>query len=302
MPLQPLHRVACLVAALLACSSPWAHATVVSDMATPPTSSATIKVTITVTTSLGSCTDRDTKTMDTKGTATAVFLPDAPAFTTTQFNAMQISFASATFNFQFFCLPFIGCQNLNVTMNNLSFTLVEPTCSPIAPGTGSIALTNALVHVTGDYSTTGVTVTSGTLDNTAAGSINGRITNPGAGNVKLDQLTMATQTFVADPADLPSPLTGLTITVMPTLTNTTMSGPYSASAESFDADGDGQFDFCDTCTDTDGDGYALMFSIPINSTAMAMAWATPVNRRRHAPPTSRPKAETALSMWMICWS
>jgi hypothetical protein len=218
-------------------------------MVTPGDSSATVKVTIMATSIIGSSTDDDTRTMATTGTASAAFLPDAPLFSATQFNALQLNFANTTFVFTIFFQP------LNVTISNLQFTLAQPVCSPIDAGTGNVDFINTLIHATGDYTTTGIVTDSGSIDSTGASSMTGRITNPDAGTVKLDQLLLAPQTFVVDPAKLPFPLTGLTIIVEPTLTNTTLSGPFAASANSHDADADGTFDSCDTCTDSDGDGF-----------------------------------------------
>src|SRR5262245_12131698 len=124
-------------AALLPASS--ARATVTSDMVTPPGASAVITVTVTITTALGTQSDGDTKTIATTATSSAAFLPDSPPFTSMQANALQVSFVNTTFNFQFFCLPFIGCAvTLNVTATDLQFTLAEPKCAPIAPD-GAIA-------------------------------------------------------------------------------------------------------------------------------------------------------------------
>src|SRR5262245_28048105 len=173
-------------------------AAVTADMATPPGSSATVTVTVTVTTALGTSSDSDTKTAASTGTASAVFVPDAPPFFASQYNAMQITFASTTFNFQLFCLPFIGCQNLNATLTNLQFELIEPACAPIAPD-GATAFGSAMMHITGDYVTSGITVSSGVLDVIAAASFSGRITNPAPGTVMLDQLALANQTFIVPP-------------------------------------------------------------------------------------------------------
>lgn len=225
-----------------------------SNMVTPGGSSASVRIIMSITTSLGNSTDDDTRTMATTGTASAAFLRNAPPFTSTQFNALQLNFANTNFVFNFFCIgPF--CQTLNVSIQNLQFTLAQPTCAPITPGTGAVAFTNALVHASGAYSTTGIATTSGAIDNTGPGSIAGRITNPVAGTVRLDQLFLAPQTFVVDPASLPSPVTGLTITVEPTLTNTTLAGPFGPAAGDYDADADATLDYCDTCTDSDGDGF-----------------------------------------------
>ncbi|MCI0632037.1 MAG: dockerin type I domain-containing protein [Phycisphaerales bacterium] len=223
-------------------------------MSTPPGSSATVTITVTIGTALGTSTDSDTKTATTTGTAVAVFAPDSPPFFASQYNTMQISFAATTFNFQFFCIPIFGCQNLNATITNLQFTLVEPACAGIA-GDGTTSFGNALMHIAGDYSTSGIAVTSGVLDLTAPASFSGHISYPGADSVTLDQLAMANQSFVVPPELLPAGVNSLTIVIAPALGNTTFTGTYAASPEDFDADNDGSFDSCDSCTDTDGDGW-----------------------------------------------
>src|SRR5439155_7769784 len=120
---------------------------------------------------------------------------------------------------------------------------------------GAIAVSNALLHTTGSYVVSGSFSQSGTIDSTGAGAFNARVTNRTAGNAKFDQLMVADQMSDVPPAQLPSGFTAMTILIHPMLTNTTFSGPYAASANSYDADNDGIFDACDPCTDTDGDGF-----------------------------------------------
>ena len=235
-----------------------ASAAVVALLETPGGTSASITVTMTIQTALGSSTDSDIKVMATSGTATAVFTPDppqAPPFNATQFNAMQFNFADTTFNFQFFCLPFVGCQNLNITMSDLVITQVQPSCASIDPATGAVTFADALVHTAGTYSTSGIATTTGVFDDQGTGTISGRISNPTSATVKIDQLSLAAQTIVVDPAKLPAGINGLTITVNPNLTNTTMSGPLTSVKSNFDFDEDGVFDYCDSCTDSDADGF-----------------------------------------------
>jgi len=244
-----------IAACMLLGSASVALATVTADMATPSGASAIIQVTITITTSFGTQSNSDTKTMATTGTSSSAFMPDAPRFTATQINAMQVNFANTTFHFQFFCLPFIGCAvTLNVTANDLQFTLVQPACSPVGAG-GAVSISNALLHTTGSYTVTGSATSSGTIDSTGTGSITGRVTSPTPSTVKFDQLAVADQTFVVPADQLPAGVTAMTIVIHPTLTNTTFSGPLGPSANAYDADNDGIFDGCDSCTDTDGDGF-----------------------------------------------
>ena len=242
-------------ACLLLAPASSARAAVTSDMIAPSGAGAVIKVTITITTGLGTQSSTDTKTVATTGTSSSAFMPDAPPFSATQINAMQVSFANTTFHFQYFCIPFIGCAvTINVTATDLQFTLVQPACSPI-DSAGAVSISNALLHTTGSYAVTGSATSSGTIDSTGTGSITGRVTNPTQATVKFDQLAVADQTFIVPPDQLPSGVTAMTIVIHPTLTNTTFSGPLSPSANSYDADNDGIFDACDSCTDTDGDGF-----------------------------------------------
>src|SRR5262245_41396706 len=119
--------ISALAASLVLSSS--ASATVTADMLTPPGATATITVTVTITTGLGTQSDSDTKTISTIATSSSAFLPDTPPFTSMQANSLQVNFATTTFNFGFFCLPFIGCAvTLNVTATDLQFTLVDPAC------------------------------------------------------------------------------------------------------------------------------------------------------------------------------
>ncbi len=241
---------ACAIGAAFVLTAP-APAAVVAPLTVAPGSTASVTVTINITTILGSSSDSDTQTAAITGSGSAALLPNAPAFTSTQLNSLTLNVATTTFHFQFFC-PF--CQTLNVTVSNLQLTLDQAICTTINPATGAVSFANAAFNATGDYSTTGLTVTSGSIDGSATGAFTGRVTVPVAGTVRFDQLAIPNQNFVVPPAQLPAGVTAMSIAVQTNLANTSLSGPFAASANSFDADNDGIFDVCDTCTDTDGDG------------------------------------------------
>jgi len=257
MCLAGIRRVSCTTALAIGPLgfASFASAAVEAPLASPAGSTATIRVTMAITTSFGSSTDDDIRTMASTGAASTAFLPDTPPFAATQVSALNFNFADTTFTFNFFCIPFIGCQTLNVALSNLAFTLEQPMCSAITPGTGAVNFPSAVMFASGGYSTSGIATTSGLLSGTGSGALGARVTNPGAGSVRFDQLALAAQVFVVDPASLPPPLTALTITIEPNLTNTTLVGPFALSKKSFDGDADGTLDACDTCTDTDGDGF-----------------------------------------------
>jgi hypothetical protein len=248
-------RTAFILASVLSIvSAAPALAAVVASMPVAPGSSAVVTVTIDISTALGDSSDSDTKTVAITGGAGAAFLPDAPPFASTQLNSMALDFATTTFNFQLFCFgPF--CQNLDVTVSDLQFALVQPVCSPIAAPSGNVTFANAVFHATGEYSTTGLATSSGEIDGTNAASFNARVSIPSAGNVGFDQLAIANQTFDVPKDQLPSGVNSLSFTVQANLASTSMAGAFSASKNDFDGDDDGTFDACDTCTDSDGDGF-----------------------------------------------
>lgn len=242
--------VAASIAASIATSSAWAAST--AAMTVPGGSTATITVALSVTTALGTSSDDDVRIMSTTGSANMIFAPTSPAFTKAELKTTQLNFSNATFTFQLFCLPFIGCQTLNVTISNLQFTLLSPNCASIGP-TGAVLFGSSQFQATGSYVASGIVSNSGVIDTSGPQDFSGRVTTIGP-TVKLDQLAIAPQSIVVPPDQLPSGVTALSFTITTNLTNTTISGPYLAAA-SFDADNDGIFDDCDPCTDTDGDGF-----------------------------------------------
>ncbi len=215
-----------------------------ADMVTPPGATATITVTLSVSTAFGSSSDGDTRTMAATGTADVILTPTAPPFSAVEFRAMQISFANTTFVFQLFCLPFIGCQTLNVNVNGLTFTAVEPFWDSITAG-GNVSFTAIPFHATGSYSTSGLASDSGTIDTIGASDFAGRISSPMPGIVRFDQLALASQSIVVPPEQLPSGITALSFVIEPNLTNTTLQGPFLPLVPDFDNNQDGDVDWAD---------------------------------------------------------
>lgn len=197
----------------------------VSQMVTVPGTTAQVKVIVTITTVFTS-TDDDTRTMATTGSATMSVSPFAPPFASASLQAFHCSLAPTTFVFQLFCLPFVGCQTLTVDISNLAFDLVAPVSSPVNAA-GGVAFQGAVMAVSGEWVAGGLASASGTLSDSSAGTLSGRV-SLSAGTLTLDQLATPSQTVVVDPSQLPAGVTALTVTVIPTLTATVMKGPLVA--------------------------------------------------------------------------
>lgn len=239
-PVEPSLASSCMVVAFataigLVAPSAWAdsHASLV----TPAGASMILTVQLTITTALGTSSDTDTRTLGVVGTGSAGLVGPDPAWSSCTMDALHLAPSNATFHFDLFCFPFIGCQSLDVAFADLVIDLTAPTSSPIAAG-GAANFVNAPVLVQGFYSVTGLATASGPILNPTNATIACRI-QPQAGNtVRFDQMSMTPLTTVLDPATLPAGVTAATVTITSNLANTTMSGPWVAS-NPFDLDGNG---------------------------------------------------------------
>ena len=218
-------------------SAPVALADSDAWVATPPSASMVVTVQLTITTALGTSSDTDTKIIPVTGSAHAVLSPTNPTWTGVTLDQVVIDPADASFHFDLYCFPFIGCQSIDVQMTNLVLTSLAPMSSAIS-STGNASFVNAQFFMQGDYVATGVASGAGTLANPTTATFGCRITPQANQTVKLDQLTMSPIVTVVDPASLPAGVTALTITFTGNFTNTTMSGPWTP-INPYDLTGDG---------------------------------------------------------------
>lgn len=202
-----------------------------------PSSSMVLSVQLTITTALGTSSDSDVKTVAVTGSGLADLFGADPAWTSATFTALHIDPADATFHFDLYCFPFIGCQALDVALTGLMIDLTAPATSSIGAG-GSASFVNAPVLMQGNYTATGVANATGAIFNDTTATIGCRILAQPSNLVRIDQMTMSPVVSVIDPASLPAGVTALTVTVTPNLANVVMSGPYTV-INRFDLDGDG---------------------------------------------------------------
>lgn len=230
-----------LALVLLSAASASVGASALADsgafVVTPTSASLVATMTVTVGTSLGTSTDSDTKTVAVTGYSDLVLAPTNPTWTGVTMNTFHIDPADVSFHFDLFCFPFIGCQALDVTVTGLVLDTTGPIASPLT-ATGGASFANAPFFLQGAYTTTGVATASGTLANQTTSNFGCRFTPQAGQTVRLDQATLAPITTVVDPASLPSGVNSLTITFAANLTNTTMSGQWTA-INPYDLDGDG---------------------------------------------------------------
>jgi hypothetical protein len=218
------------------CAAP-ALAESTASLATPTGTTVTVTMTVTVTTSLGTSTDSDTKVIPTVALSDARVPEQAPPWSAITLDTMRIDPNDATFHFDLYCFPFIGCQSLDVALTNLFLESTAPVSSPIS-ATGQASFPSAPFFITGNYATTGVATTSGVLANAVNPNFACRVSALAGNIMKFDQCALSPVTTVVDPASLPAGVSALTVTLNANLATCILTGPWVA-VNPFDLDGDG---------------------------------------------------------------
>ena len=231
-------------------SSTWvavaASATSTAVLATTPTSTAIITIRMDITTSLGSSSDTDTQTVTVTGPAQMVLSPNLPPWAMSDLTQLDLALGGATYSFDFFCIPFFGCQHLDLTLSNMRITLVSPTSSPVST-TGGVFYPNGQYAVHSDYVFSGFTSGAGSSDTVNPSDFGARLT-PSGSTLTLDQCQISAQVVQIPPESLPSGVSAVTLTITPNLANTRFTGPWAPDTHPADLNGDGAIDGIDLAT------------------------------------------------------
>ena len=236
LPFSLTGRHALLCGATLAATVP-AMGPSTATMSALGTATAAVTLRVDITTSLGTSSDTDTKTVAVGGPCVMRLSPSTPPWQHSNMTALAITLGNATYAFDFFCVPFIGCQHLDLTLTNVSITLVSPVASAVAPG-GAMNFVDGQYAVHADYAFTGFTAGSGTSDSVNPSNFASRIT-PSGSSVLLDQCAISPQVVVLPPESLPSGVDAVTVTITANLANTRFGGPWVVDAHPADLNGDG---------------------------------------------------------------
>ena len=184
---------------------------------------ASVELVVQITTDFGTDTDSDTETKSFTGIGTAVVDSALPPFARLDLPELQFDLGSATFNFQFFCLPIIGCQGLNVTVSNFMIGLdAGGVTGPVAGGTASYP--NAPFVSSFDYEVTGLAdiVGSNVVPEIYPFTVD---VSESGGDLILSNIALEPIVFEIPPEDLPAGVGPVIITANVDLTQATMSGP-----------------------------------------------------------------------------
>ena len=210
------------LSAILIVSSAGAQST--ADFTVDKGSTAVLTLTVTVETSIGTSEDTDSTTQSVSGFATGNFDSSIPPFLAMELPTLSFDLGSGSVNFELFCIPFFGCQELNVTVSNFVIQLGPDGASttfdgplaffPDAPFVSSFdyVVSGDLVEISGsnvvpDFYSFGAEVFTGKGD-----------------SVSMDNLFLQSFTFGFDPKQLPDLVQSVEILAQIDLSNTTLSG------------------------------------------------------------------------------
>lgn len=230
-----MHMMKTAVVTLVATTA--AHATSQATVSIAPntTIQATVRIDITHST-FGSSNDTEQRNHSLSGPMHITMSPNNPPWANIGQDSMNLALGGALYNFQFFCFPFIGCQNLNVNLQSVIISMTAPATSPLS-GTGNYTMSNVPVNLHAEYSTTGIDTGTYVLDQPANVTITGRLTQ-NAGVAKIDQFSLGSLIFDVPPASLPANVTAIRLTITPNLSQVSFTGPWSV-IPSPDFNGDG---------------------------------------------------------------
>ena len=199
-----------------------------ADLSAMPGSSGVITVTIDIEVDLfGSDSDTDSDTVGVTGTALLTLVPTDPSWNHARVETFALDFETISLHFELFCLPFIGCQDLDGTLTDLHLEAVEPFEADVAAG-GYVSFVGASFHATGLVHVVGL---SGLIDETLViddvneGEFDAHITGAG-GLATFDGLSIEANTVEVPPEELPDGVTSLTVVMSTDLSNTAFEGPY----------------------------------------------------------------------------
>ena len=211
-----------LSSACVVCSavSLGAFANIPSDVVVDPGSVANLTVAVTVSGDLGDETSTDSKIVSSGGGGAIAFSPDQEPFTSVGLNQLQFLLGNASLNFEFFCQTIFGCQDLTITLTDLSITLATPTGGSFTE-TGRAEFYSPWRLQANYVLTSDLVDSSGVIDTTTDVGF-GATFNAAGGVVFIHELALGQIS-----GDLPNDL-GLVVTFQASadLGGTTMSGFY----------------------------------------------------------------------------
>ena len=213
-------------AILFGMCSPFLNAEIPSQLSVDPGAVATVTLSITVSSDLGSETKVDSITVPVTGGGGVVLGPDQEPFTSVNLNSMQFFLGGGALQYEFFCSPTFGCIDVSVNLGNISATLAQPAGASII-GNGRADFFGPW-NLNADYSIESILFTNaGVIDTTA--SVNfGTTWNAQEGQIFVNELGLGSIQSEVPGDGIPDNLQ-VTLLTEVNLGNSSLSGTYVPS-------------------------------------------------------------------------
>ena len=205
---------------------------------------ATVTVELSIDSIFGIQTSVDTITVGVGGGGELVLGPGAEPFQAVDISSLAFNLDNGTLIYDdLFCVPIFGCQEIGVTANDLTLTMIDVPSSPIdgKGGTNFEAQWNMVLNYDLDGD---LIVLSGSADETESATFSTTIT-ANDGEVTCTNLDLGPILGVIPPEDLPVGVFSVTLNTTVNLANASMSGMYEPVAIVGDLNSDGQVDGAD---------------------------------------------------------
>jgi hypothetical protein len=205
---------------------------------------ATVTVELSIDSIFGIQTSVDTITVGVDGGGEFVLGPAAEPFQAVDIASLAFNLGNGTLIYDdLFCVPIFGCQEIGVTANDLTLTMIDVPSSPI-DSQGS-ATFEAQWNMVLNYDLDGdLIVLSGAADETESATFSTTII-ANDGEVSCTDLDLGPILGVIPAEDLPVGVFSVTLNTTVNLANASMSGTYEPVAVVGDLNADGLVDGAD---------------------------------------------------------
>jgi hypothetical protein len=176
------------------------------------------------------------------GSASIVLEPNAEPFTDVTMNDLALALGDGIVEYDFFCLPIVGCTHLTLEFSNFVLDLIDPVSSTVQPD-GSVEFTDMAYIMSFNYDITSSLFSlsstySSSKKDPSISTFTFRL-NPDEGDMFVDQITMSAVVGEIPADELPTGIYAVDTLVTVLLGGTSMSGTYEISAVPGDLNDDG---------------------------------------------------------------
>ena len=202
-----------------------------------PISTAIVRVRLDIESSFGGTNDVDVKTVSVTGLAETLCNPSLPPWNLIGVSVLNIALENATYEFDFFCFPFVGCQHLDVSLENVQIILQSPVISEVVTD-GAATFLEGSFRLHADYTLSGLTQGKGSSDTISTSEFAGVMSISGS-DVSMKQCRLSPLLIDFPQESLPGNVSSVRMTITSDLSNLFFQGSWIPKANGPDLNGDG---------------------------------------------------------------